>query len=120
MDSQKGELNSPKIWSRIKSAFSGSRPKHERIWDEIDDLWNALVNISGKVKNLMVDFTRLDEAIKGAVADIEELKTLRPKVAALEAEVAALKADAEMLQGNVDFRAAKIEDARGGSTGGVV
>lgn len=116
MQHEKNELNSPTWFSNIVSRFKGSRPKHERIWDEIDDLWNALVNISGKVKTLMVDFTRLDEAIKGIIADNSDLKS---RIAALEAEVTALKTDAEMLQGNIDFRAAKIEDARGGSTGGI-
>jgi hypothetical protein len=107
MPHQKSELSGPSLGSRIVSAFRGSGNDAR------------LAALERRVLKLMVDFTRLDEALSGAVADINELKALRPKVAALEAEVAALKADAEMLQGNVDFRAAKIEDARGGSTGGI-
>ena len=116
---QRGELNSSKIWSRITSAFTGSRSKDtERIWTEIKELWTALDHLH---EVTMANFSRLDSAIDGVIADNAQLKNT---VVELHTEIDGLKAalaDADAkTQAEIDARAAKIENVRGGSTGGVV
>ena len=125
MKHQKGELSTPSWGSRIKSAFTGSQPINERIWAAIESLQNSLIKTNDslisaneRIAELMINFNRLDAAIAGAVADINELKTLRPYVADLEARIAALEAQNAAIQGDIDQRAATIEEARGGSMGG--
>ena len=61
----------------------------------------------------MVKFERLDAAVAGVVADLD---ALRAKIDKLLMEAA--ETDAKT-QADVDARAASLEEARGGSTGGI-
>jgi hypothetical protein len=121
MPHQKNELSSKGWFSNFKSRFQPSRPPERK--DEVAVIRAALSVLIRKVEKLMADFARLDSAIVGLIADNvvqkDEIAALGNTVAGLNARIAELEAANAAVQGEIDKRAATIEDARGGSMGGI-
>lgn len=118
---QRGELNSPNVWSRIKSAFSGSRSDKD-VRATINHLVTAVLSHDERIEKMSVDLSRM-------IVEVAELRGSASRAIELVLKLKDIVAADSDAQAKVDAITAELDDMQkaleaaadqGGSMGGVV